>query len=404
MGFINWGKSVWRLLPESARRWFWRRQPDFYLARSARRATADGPVVVAGLFRSGNGIGASARATYRALEAVGLDPQAVDLTEIFVKADVETDIPLMAMPGSRRGVLILQMNAPETMRALQALGMYRGRAWRIIGYWAWELQTLPEDWSRAFRFLGEVWGVSDFVAEAVRRAPHASRVRSVLIPMRVAEFGSEDVEDDGKRLFEVLAMGDSMSSFERKNVVGAIKAFRAAFDGEAGCKLIVKTRNIDLFPHFKRVLEEAVGEADNIEVIDASLPYDAYLALIKRVDVFLSLHRAEGFGMPLAEAMVAGTAVVATGYSGNLSFMTEDDALLVDAPLVDVDDPFGVYASQSGVWADPDVKQASQYLRMLYDDRGFLRRTARRGRAAVAAKLSYSTIGNQMREYMFGRG
>lgn len=401
-------KAVWRLLPTPFRRWFWSRNPDFYIARSVRHSPKDAPLVVAGLFRSANGIGSSARATYRALKAAGLSPIAVDLTEMFVDPDVEPGAPLQPMPRNRQGVLILQLNAPEALRALRALGMFRGRAWRMIGYWAWELEAFPEGWDRAFRYFDEIWAVSAFTAAAIASHPAAPVVRAVPIPIDAPPpaSGSDAPCAAGKArgqdgAFTVLAMADSLSSFERKNVVGAIRAFRQAFDKREDCKLIVKTRNIDRFPELKFVLERETKGARNIEIMDASLSHDAYWRLLRSINAYLSLHRAEGFAMPLAEAMSVGIPTVATRYSGNLDFMTDNNALLVDAAPTPVNDPYGVYKARAGAWANPNLEQASAHLVKLREDLAFADALGERARISIKERLSSDAIGSVMRDYLY---
>ena len=142
----------------------------------SRSTRPDAPVVIAGLFSTANGIGEAARATYRALSAADLRPIAIDLSQPLAPVDLKSDIPCQAMPDSNHGTLILQLNGPETMAALQHLGMNRGRNWYTIGYWAWELPTFPEDWNRAFRFLSEIWTISAFTEAALKTHPDVPNI------------------------------------------------------------------------------------------------------------------------------------------------------------------------------------------------------------------------------------
>ena len=402
---ISLAKRVWRLIPATARAWFWRHEPDFYLARSARSAPAGAPIVIAGLFRSATGIGASARSTYRALKAAGLNPIAVDITETSLAADIESDVPLSPMPQTRHGTLLLQLNAPEARHALRALGLFRGSAWRIIGYWAWELEVFPAGWSRTFHHFNEIWCVSDFVTDAIRAHPAAPRVRSVPLPIAPLAFGNEEATDRNAfpyrrkdNLFTVLTMADGLSSFERKNPIGAIRAFLKAFDNDPDCRLIVKTRNIDLHPTFRDALQAAIGDAKNVDVFDASLSSDDYWRLMSTIDVFLSLHRAEGFGMPIAEAMSVGAPAVATRYSGNLMFMDDENGQLVKSEPTPVSDPFKVYNIKNAFWADPDLEDAAQCLRALYDDPKLRARLAKKSRETIEHHCEVSVCAQGWRQ------
>ena len=125
---------------------------------------------------------------------------------------------------------------------------------------------------------------------------------------------------------------------------------------------------------------------DNIEIIDAVWPYERIKALIASADVLVSLHRAEGFGLTLAEAMALGTAVIATEGSGNQDFMDNDCARLIPASPIPVEDPQGIYQGQT--WADPDVTAAAAALRSLRDDPDLGPRLAIEARRRVASQLS----------------
>ena len=136
--------------------------------------------------------------------------------------------------------------------------------------------------------------------------------------------------------FTVLTMADSRSSFVRKNPAGAVRAFCQAFGPGDQARLIVKLngKGVDR--------AELLGDAQawpNIQVVDGFLDDDALCALYLSADVLLSLHRAEGFGLPMLEAMALGVPVVATAYSGNLDFMSEHSGMLVPARTVPVQDP-----------------------------------------------------------------
>ena len=177
-------QPLWKAIPEGFRYKVWRIVgPGFQeayarqlLARPAKLAVKNHktPLVVAGLFSTANGIGEAARSTYRSLEAAGLDPIAVDLSEQLAPVDMNSEIKCQPMPDDLEGTLILQLNGPETLAALHHLGMKRGRRWYVIGYWAWELPSFPKNWHRAFPFLSETWAVSQFTAGVIRQHPKSS--------------------------------------------------------------------------------------------------------------------------------------------------------------------------------------------------------------------------------------
>ncbi|MBO6688675.1 MAG: glycosyltransferase family 4 protein [Henriciella sp.] len=367
---------------------------------SVRPPFANAPLVIAGLFSTANGIGEAARATYRALDSAGLSPIAVDLSAPLAPVDLESDIPSHPMPADEQGTLILQLNGPETMAALQHLGMRRGRNWYTIGYWAWELPTFPGDWHRAFRFLSEVWAISEFTAEALRAHPNAPNVR--VIPHAIAPPRTlRDVRDTYRwpeNTFVFLTMADGMSSLTRKNPFAAILAFKAAFGDDPNRRLIIKTRNLDHKPEAKSDLMEAIGAANNIEIMDASLSEEDLWALLNSVDCFVSLHRSEGFGLVVAEAMALGKPVICTGWSGNMDFTSAETAALVDYKLVPCIDPYGIYTDTSAHWAEVDPDDAAAIMKKVAEDPAYREQIGTAAKQHIEVWASPERVGKLMAE------
>ncbi len=327
------------------------------------------PLVVAGMFRTGNGIGRAARSCYEALKREGLSPLAVDLSSMFNQKETDSVIPLSPMPRATNGTLILFANAPETERALMGLGLRRWHDWRIIGAWAWELPIGPSGWSRHARMLSEVWYPSHYV--------HNSLHSNLQIPYRViphyvqahrrppAPLKTESSR--GTRL-RVLSIADGRSSLPRKNLLSAIAMFRRAFSGQEQAELYVKCRNLDMYPDYKADVMTAAAADARIQIIDRTLPQHEHDALLARSDVVISAHRAEGFGLHLAEAMASGKAVIATGWSGNLEFMNPSNSILLPYHLAPVKDPSGIYSGfHDARWAEAEVDAGAKALRDLYD-------------------------------------
>jgi glycosyltransferase involved in cell wall biosynthesis len=130
----------------------------------------------------------------------------------------------------------------------------------------------------------------------------------------------------------------------------------------------------------------------DLVVVDRLLSKADQMALVGHADVLLSLHRAEGFGLHLVEAMWLGTPTIATRYSGNLAFMDDDCSLLVDARMVPVQRGEGFFPPEAS-WADPDLDQAATHLRRLLADPGLARRLAAEGRARMERQPSFEQTG-----------
>lgn len=342
---------------------------------------ADIPLVVAGMFRTGSGLGRAAQRCYEALTLEGRSPIAVDLSERFNQSDLEPRIALEPFPLAKAGTIILIVNPPELPLALRALGLRRWHRWRIIGAWVWEHPVAPESWKPAEKLVSEIWAPSTFVAEAFRRrfdrpvkvVPHYTPVPAV--PSRA----------DGP--LRVLALADARSSLERKNPLAAIRMFRAAFGPETSAELVIKCRNLDLYPDYASEVATAIDSDPRITLKTETLSEADQARLLHSCDVLLSPHRAEGFGVPLAEAMALGKHVIATGWSGNLEFMDRSNSALLPYSLVPVSDRTGVYATVSGaVWAEPNFDAGVAALRAAASPGG---RDAFResGPAAITARL-----------------
>ncbi len=357
----------------------WRCREALLSRPAASQAALGEPVTVAGLFRTASGIGQSARACADGLETAGIPVHRVDLSAAFGQVDLPPDDRLLdrAPPG---GTLIVHFNAPEIERALFLLENWRGSGRRVIGMWVWEMTVTPSDWQPATRWLSEIWVPSRFSFDALR--PLTDKPMKIVPYFIAAPAQVPEAAPDST--FTVISLGDGNSSFARKNLTAAVRAFqKARFDGPS--ELILKTRNLKQSPTFRKELETTSQRDPRIRILDGSLSYADVMDLISSVDVLLSLHRAEGFGLTLAEAMLRSKPVIATGWSGNTDFMDEHCAVPVPYRLVPVDDSFGVYRAMPGaLWAEPDETFAARAMTDLAADPAKLTALGEAARARIA--------------------
>lgn len=396
-------RSVLRKLPLPIRKSFWRFYHKRTLAIPDRsgRETADGSkIVVAGMFSTASGLGEWARSTYRSLFDAGYDVIAVDLTPILAPMDYACEIPMEAFPADATGTLILHANAPEVPTCLAALGLTRGKSWRVIAAWAWELDVFPPDWDYAFPFISEIWALSDFAAQAFLKHAETPPVRVLPIAIRPWANVKSDVNREADAPFTALVVADALSSLSRKNPVGAIEAFRRAFGADDTCRLLIKVRNLEPQSEDAKQLLAATAQASNIEIVDRVLSRPEQAKLVAGADVLMSLHRAEGFGLGLAEAMICGVPVIATAWSGNLTFCDAESTALIGYDLIPVSDPAGHYEIPGALWADPDIEAAAQALTRLKDDRGHAENLAARGLAKIQATCGADQIQARIVDYL----
>ncbi|MEA3015770.1 MAG: hypothetical protein QOI38_492, partial [Sphingomonadales bacterium] len=307
--------KVWHRLPRPVRRAALRA----VLGRSrpvASGAPAAEPICVVGILSTPTGIGEGGRLAERAFTALGYDVLSVDISDILTDRQPSASPPPLLESGP--GTVLLHFNPDNLSAILTLLGRRHLIGKRIIGYWAWELPRIPAHWLPALAEVDEVWTPSRFVADAVRRATDKP-VRVVPHPVAQGRTGRPRRTRFGTQgCFTALVMFSFASSFERKNPVAAVQAFRRAFGGADDRLLILKASDGHEAPEQMAELLAAIGDAPNIRIEPARLGDGDRLDLIASVDVLLSLHRSEGFGLVMAEAMLAGVPVIATGWSGNM--------------------------------------------------------------------------------------
>lgn len=261
-------------------------------------------------------------------------------------------------------VNIFAMTAFETARLVAREGRAMTGGRYNIGYWPWELTNLPEDWRFVFDLVDEIWAPSRFLVDVYRRLtdkpvvlmPPLVEVPEVQ-PMDLAQFGIER----GATVF--LTMFDFNSFVARKNPQASITAFKMAFPDRSGPeRMIVKSLNAHGQPERLADIQRQIGDDDRFILMDGAFSRAETCSLIAAADCFVSLHRAEGFGRVMAEAMLLRTAVVATGWSGNTDFLSPETGLVVDASLRNVE--AGEYVFWEGSeWAEPSLEAAARAMR-----------------------------------------
>jgi glycosyltransferase involved in cell wall biosynthesis len=345
------------------------------------------------------GLGSAARGYAKALGAAGVPVRTVSVPLHHLELPVQLEdgygrqgFEDLIHDGAH-GFEIVAVNAEELPDLVQRLGEDYFEGPRI-GIWGWEVNRIPSHWQEAFALIDEIWVYSRFMAENIGAVatvpvntlpPPVERPQGPVEPLRLGV-------PDG---FLFLFVFDYLSTVQRKNPAGLIDAFKLAFAPGEGPQLLIKTINGPLRP----LAEEAVlwcahGRPD-VHVIDRSLSRNELDGLMAACDCYVSLHRSEGFGLTMAEAMAIGKPVIATGYSGNVDFMNGANSHLVDYALRRVGPECEIYPPE-GEWAEPSVEHAAKLMRRVHDERGEAAQLGRRAAADIARTLSSKATGAAM--------
>lgn len=335
------------------------------------------------------------------------------------------------------GINLIDVNASEFTLAYMNMGKEMWDRHYNIGFWAWEVEDFPEEWLPAFNLVDEVWTPSEFVSNVLRKytdkpvmtVPHCIELKTDSNCDRKYFGLPED-----KFLFMVSFSSGSV--MERKNPLAAIKAFKEAFllnpqdkenvsidgmgniidaqireainegtvlggkkDGYNGVGLVIKISEPELSEKDADILASILTnkEQENVYIIKGTSGKEEMNSLVECVDAYVSLHRAEGFGLVMGEAMYLGTPCVATNWSGNVEFMNSDVACMVGYDMIQLDydlDPF----KKGYKWADANVNEAADYMQKLVYDKEYYNKIRSGATSYAREHLAYANVAKDVKD------
>lgn len=395
-------RHVWQRLPRGLRRAALFRGAALLAPRPTPTPDPEGPVIVAGVLRASSGLGQAARLSLEALAEAGVPVYGLDLTAALRQPADATVVPFRdARDLAGPGTVLMHVNGPLMPLAMLAAGRKVVAGKQIVGCWAWELPDLPDDWLPGFGFVHRIVAPSAFSAAAIGR--HAGALPVSVLPHPVAvrqHLTASRRRHDGP--FTVLTVFDMASSVARKNPLGAVRAFRLAFADHPAARLILKSARREVAPGAASELAAAIAGASNIAWHDGVLSDVEVAGFFDQADACLSLHRAEGFGLTLAEAMLRGVDTIATGWSGNLEFQSSETARLVPCTFVPAVDPQATYHHPTMTWADPDVDAAAGALVAAKAERSDTEGRRQATAANLADRLSAARYAEAVRRLVIG--
>ncbi|WP_339817816.1 glycosyltransferase family 4 protein [Paenibacillus sp. FSL R7-0216] len=356
-------------------------------------------VNLVGYARAEMGIGESCRIAARNLNAVDIPYGIINFTGTNSARMSDLTWSHKEVLQLEYNVNLIHINAEQMMEIYANYGnsFFNGRY--NIGYWHWELPDFPDEWLESFNLVDEVWVPSTFVADSISvkspvpvvKIPHSIEVK-VVEPREREYFGLP------KSPFLFLSMYDVKSYQDRKNPEAAINAFKAAFQpDDMNVGLVIKVNCFKSNLNGLDALDTLIENYENIYLIKETISRNDINALLSLTDCFVSLHRSEGFGLGLAEAMYLRKPVIGTNWSSNTDFMDHNNSCLVDYELIQVGKDQGPYKAYQN-WADPNVEHAANYMKKLVNDKGYYRMIAANGEKYIKENYSPEAVGKLIQQ------
>ncbi len=297
----------------------------------------------------------------------------------------------------RARVVVLCVNADRAPEMIARFASICEDA-HIIGFYLWETDTPPETHLLGCNAVDEIWAPSGFVADGYRKITSTpiTNVKKGLAqpPNRVFSPFLERFRRSPSELI-FLSLAEFGSSIVRKNPLSVVKAFQQAFaEGDDEVRLLLKMREIDPahwsnFDGYWEEVEERITGDSRIEIVEGNLTDAEYWSLIESSDVFVALHRAEGFGYGIADAMMLGKPVIVSDYSGTQDFCEPENAYLVGVDVTPTPPEQMRSKSYVGHWASPRVAEAAAAMRAVVADRDAALAKAAKGQQRIFADYDF---------------
>lgn len=371
-----------------------------------RWLVATTPSPPAALTRGERGVNLVAHFEY----ASGLQQAAFGLVDALHAAGVRTslrDLPVTfrSDPLAPRRLGVEQFDTTIHLAAVNTFpdewypkaGLWPRPGVRRIAVWYWEMEDVPAEWVPRLGWADEVWAPTRFIADTFRKYVSVSVVPmlpGVVLPAFDPKPRTAFGLRDGR--FAFLFTFDLFSTLARKNPLGLIVAFRKAFRRDEPVDLVLKVSRGDELPADFAVLKAACDDS-GVTLLNTVLPRGDLLALMAACDSYVSLHRSEGLGLGMAEAMLLGKPVIGTGYSGNLDFMTEENSYLVRCGRVPCTADAPPYR-KGFVWGEPDLDHAAELMRRVYENRAEAAAKGERAKRELAEVLSLEAYSRRVAE------
>ena len=342
------------------------------------------------------GIGRALRVSLAACRAVAIDAKVRDVWNYQAPEAAQVIQIVPFLTAEYGAVNLFYLNGDEIGAALDRMGPL-STGYNIV-LPNWELPRYPEEWARELERFDEVWAASKFVQQSIANAVSRS-VTHMPLPTEISlsEFSERYVGSLAipENCYVFLFFFDYRSYASRKNPAAVVECFRRLMAARpwARTRLVIKTHGAESSPaEAEKLMADLEDIRERVVILNKTMSESEVHNLIRSCDAFVSLHRSEGYGLGIAEAMYLGLPVIATGYSGNMDFMSTENSIPIKYHLVPV--PDGAYPhSQDQVWAEPDLEQATARMIDLLDDPKRGRELGKRASRSMRVNFSYRAAG-----------
>lgn len=338
-----------------------------------------------GPFEKASGLGQATRLSASVVAAMAAEGDVAPITTRCVNFGLDNPAPEgfsrvgeTHAPGRAR-INLIHLNAESIPLAFAYQPDMFSGAYNI-GYFFWELDTPAACHYLGMEMLDEIWVSTEYGTSIYR--PHADcPVTNVgmcyedlpeIDPARARAFVQKTFALP-RDAFVFLVVFDSFSFVQRKNPIGSIRAFLKAFPKDKDVRLVLKTQNRRRVADPAQIaiweeVDKLIASDPRILLMNETLTYDDLLLLKRGCDVYVSLHRSEGWGFGMIEAMNLGVPVVCTGYSGNMDFCSDETAWLVAHDDVELGPNDYIFVVPGQKWAEPDVEDAARVMQAVRQD------------------------------------
>ncbi|HZU79854.1 MAG TPA: glycosyltransferase, partial [Acidimicrobiales bacterium] len=376
-------------------------EPDAHRVRRQHGSAAVSPtaalpagVNVCGYIRNESGLGSLTRGYIGALDAAGMEVALKDVSSLSVNRSEDPTVTEFH-DEHPHPVNLVCVNADQHFVVMEHdEGFFEGRY--NIGVWNWELPEFPAEWHDRFGHYDEIWAGSSMIVHALSAVSPVPVVR--MPPVLSARTGDRRRgrrslgAERGEHVF--LFIFDFHSYFERKNPLAVIEAFRRAFGPDDHVRLVIKCVNGATDAAGMARLRRA-AEGLQVDLIEEYVPYQRVSDLVAACDTYVSLHRSEGIGLTIAEAMAAGKPVIATGWSGNTDFMDVSNSFPVAYELTRLTADVGPYRAGE-IWAEPSVEHAAALMRTVVEEPKLAAARAGAARRRMTEEFSVEAVAKVM--------